>query len=73
MRARPKSATFTSPLMAEHDVLGLDVAVDDARFGGLAQGGDDLAEHVEHDARVEGRLALEHLAQVLAARRIPGR
>jgi hypothetical protein len=52
---------------AEHDVLGLDVAMDDARFGGFAEGGDDLAEHVEHDAGLERVLAFEHFAQVLAA------
>ena len=40
----PKSSTFTVPSSANHDVLGLDVAVDDAALVRRAEGARDVAE-----------------------------
>ena len=51
-RARPKSATFTSPPAREHDVLRLDVAVHDAMLGRLRQRG----RHLTHDRQRMGQI-----------------
>ncbi len=51
---------------AEHQVFGLDVAVDDAPLLRLVQGGGRLAQDVEHQPRFQTALFAHHLAQVVA-------
>ena len=62
-RASPKSATLTDAVLAEDDVLGLDVAVDEARVVGGGDRLEDRVEQVEGGARRERSLGGEHVAQ----------
>ena len=61
-RAMPKSVTLMVPSWQQHDVLGLDVPVDNAVVMGMLQGPQDL------DGEVNGFLPVEH---TLAVRYIP--
>lgn len=54
------------PLAGEHDVFGLDIAVDDAGLPGDLQSGGDLLQNVQREGDFEGALFLHEVSQVAA-------
>ena len=59
--ARPKSAIFTRPVAVEQDVLGLDVAVDDALVVRVLQRVADLRDDRERLRAASRRAVADHL------------
>ncbi len=52
--------------LGDHDVLGLDVAVDDLLIGGLCQGRGSLAQHEQGQFQIERAIASQVLLQIHA-------